>query len=122
MMVVDDLEANTIAAVVKSDIDPSSTVMTDAYAGNNRIKEKVARHIKHVVPGDQAGKVLPWVHIAISNAKRQFLGVHHSIKEGYLQNYLNEFCYKLNRRHYTDVLFDRLIVAALDGSWYKSAC
>lgn len=121
MMVVDDLEAGTIAAVVESDIDPSSTVVSDAYAGNNRIKEKVARHISRVVPSDQAGKVLPWVHIAISNAKRQFLGVHHSIKEGYLQNYLNEFCYKLNRRHYTDVLFDRLIVAALDGSWYKSA-
>ena len=122
MTVVDDLEAGTIAAVARSDIDPSSTVVSDAYAGNNRIKEKVARHIKQVVPGDQAGKVLPWVHIAISNAKRQFLGVHHSIKEGYLQNYLNEFCYKLNRRQHRDVLFDRLIVAALDGSWYKSAC
>ncbi len=72
MTVVDDLEAGTIAAVARSDIDPSSTVVTDAYAGNNRIKEKVARHIKQVVPGDQAGKVLPWVQIAISNAKRQF--------------------------------------------------
>lgn len=39
---------------------------------------------------------LKWVHIAISNAKRNLLGIFHSVNEGYLQNYLNKFCYRLN--------------------------
>lgn len=53
----------------------------------------------------------------ISNAKRNFLGTHHSMNKVYLQNYLNEFCYKTNRRH-TDNLFDRLMVASVEDAWY----
>ena len=36
-------------------------------------------------------KVLPWVHKAISDAKRLLLDVHHRIDDDFLQNYLNEF-------------------------------
>ncbi len=43
---------------------------------------------------------LKWVHIAIGNAKRTLLGTFHKIKGKYLQNYLSEFCYKLNRTSY----------------------
>ena len=46
------------------------------------------------------GKVLPWVHIAISNAKRSILDTYHDIKAEFLQLYLNEFCYKFNRRYF----------------------
>ncbi len=49
----------------------------------------VDNHIQMVVPSKEAGKKLPWVHTVISNAKRLFLGIHHSIGKGYLQNYLN---------------------------------
>ncbi|MFT5777334.1 MAG: hypothetical protein ACI837_000266, partial [Crocinitomicaceae bacterium] len=31
--------------------------------------------------------------MTISNAKRNLLGVYHVIKNEYLENYLNEFCY-----------------------------
>ncbi|MBR3859491.1 MAG: IS1595 family transposase, partial [Bacteroidaceae bacterium] len=31
----------------------------------------------------------------------------------YLQNYLNEFCWKFNRRNFGEALFDRLMVAAV---------
>jgi len=31
----------------------------------------------------------------------------------YLQNYLNEFVYKLNRRYFGNRLFDRLIIAGI---------
>ena len=51
---------------------------------------------------------IKWVHIEISNPKRTLLGVFHKIKGKYLQLYLNEFCYKLNSRHFTSRVFDRL--------------
>ncbi|MDG1915020.1 MAG: transposase, partial [Crocinitomix sp.] len=60
---------------------------------------------------------LKWVHIAISNAKRNFLGVYHKIKGKYLQNYLNEFCYKLNRKYFGERLFDRLTLAVAKSYW-----
>jgi hypothetical protein len=68
---------------------------------------------------DDVSKNLPWVHIAISNAKKMCLGIHHSIKRDYMQNYLNEFCYKFNRRYFGESLFDRLLVAAVEAPWYS---
>ena len=60
-------------------------------------------------------ETLRWVHIAISNAKRNFLGNYHKIKGKYLQLYLNEFVYKLNRRYFEEKLFDRLVIAGITG-------
>ncbi|MDR1455500.1 MAG: IS1595 family transposase, partial [Tannerella sp.] len=31
----------------------------------------------------------------------------------YLQYYLNEFCYKFNRRYFGEHIFDRILVAAV---------
>ena len=45
------------------------------------------------------------------------LGLHHQVKNGYMQNYLNEFYYKFKRRHFGENLFDRLVIAALETIW-----
>ena len=68
-------------------------------------------HITEVSDKNTTKTTLQWVHIAISNAKRTLLGIFHKIKGKYLQNYLNEFCYKLNRRYFGETLFDRLTLA-----------
>ena len=58
-------------------------------------------------------KILTWVHTMISNAKRSLPGVHHMASKKYIQNYLDEFCYKVNRRYYGEELFDRLLIACV---------
>jgi hypothetical protein len=68
------------------------------------------------IPKKEAGKLLPWVHRSISNAKRMLLDVHHRIDDDFLQNYLNAYVYKLNRRYF-DNIFDRLLVAAVSYRW-----
>ncbi len=45
-------------------------------------------------------ETLKRVHITISNAKRNLLGNFHTVKRKYLELYLNEFVYKLNRRYF----------------------
>ena len=60
-------------------------------------------YIKNVIDPKDIGKVLPWVHIAISNAKTQLADMHHGNKPEFLQEYLNEFCYKFNRRYFGEV-------------------
>jgi hypothetical protein len=64
-------------------------------------------------PLEQASKTLPWVYTAISNAKSLLLDMYHGIKDKFLQSYLDEFCWKFNRRSFGDRLFDRLVVAAV---------
>jgi len=59
----------------------------------------------------EIGKVLSWVHVAIANAKTRLANIYHGIKPDFLQGYLNEFCYKFNRRYFGERLFDRMLVA-----------
>jgi len=52
--------------------------------------------------GDVVKDELGGVHLAASNMKRNFLGIMHSINEKYVQNYLNEFAYRFNRRYFVN--------------------
>lgn len=111
MIVVDDLKAKTIEGQVACNIRDNALIKTDNYRSYSNLKDLVWVHqAQTVVPAD-ATKVLPWVHTMISNAKRSLLGIHHMISKKYYQDYLNEFCYKVNRRYFGDKLFDRLLFA-----------
>lgn len=113
MVVIDNLRADTIDTIVKLDIDNQATIDSDDSTSYVNLKDMVKEHRPKVVPKEQVGKILPWVHLAISNAKRLLLDIHHDIGPGYLQNYLNEFCYKFNRRYFGEKLFDRLLIACV---------
>jgi hypothetical protein len=81
--------------------------------GNRTEKRLVKEHRPRVIPKREVETILSCVHIAISNAKRMLLDIFHDIKPEYLQNYLNEFCYKFNRRYFGELRFDRLMIAAV---------
>lgn len=113
MLVIQDLEAETFKSAAQENIDGSATVIMDNLRSHSGVEEVVAKSKLQTVPGKEASKVLPWVHVAISNAKSLFTDMYHGIKEEFLQEYLNEFCYKFNRKNFGDALFDRLIVASI---------
>jgi len=113
MKVIDDLKKDTITPLVKSLVDHNSIIDTDGSNSYVDLKDFVARHNSEVIPKEKIGEKLPWVHIAISNAKRQLLNSYHNIKPEYLQNYLDEFCYKFNRRYFGEFMFNRLLVASV---------
>ena len=53
------------------------------------------------------------LHIAINNSKRQILNTFHNVKPEFLQKYLDEFCYKFNRRYLGEALFNHLLIACV---------
>lgn len=112
MQVIDDLKAATITPVVEKEVSPTSQLTTDDSTSYVNLKDVVEKHEPQVVPKEKVGQMLPWVHIAISNAKRMLLDIHHDIKPDHLQNYLDEFCYNFNRRYFGEALFDRLLIAS----------
>ena len=113
MFIIEDLKSETIDEKVKMHIDPDSTIKSDDSKSYTNFSTIVKEHIHQVIEPKQVGKVLSWVHIAIANAKRLLLDVYHDIRPECLQNYLNEFCWKFNRRNFGKALFDRLMVAAV---------
>ena len=86
---------------------------SDNSTSYTNLGKLIAEHRPQVIPKELIGKSLPWVHIAIDNAKRLFSDIFHEIKPEYLQNYLNEFCYKFNRRYFGQAQFERVLVAAV---------
>jgi hypothetical protein len=120
MQVIPNLKAETINEQVRTNITKESTLITDDSTSYANLGKIVAKHHAQVIPKKQVGEILPWVHLAISNAKRMLLDIHHNIKPEFLQGYLNEFCYKFNRRYFGEAMFDRLlIVSATSKNEYR---
>lgn len=116
MIVMSDLKANSINEQVKATVDPGTVIVSDGYNGYNKLKLIVKQHdMINTSELIEVHKVLPWVHSAIGNAKKILGGIHHSNCQGYLQNYLNEYCYKYNRRYFGERIFDRLLIACIEN-------
>lgn len=116
MQVMENMEQENVLETVQTNIDSNASCKTDAYPSYNKINTVIKRHNKQIVKPEEASKKLPWVHTMISNAKRKLLGIHHSISRIYLQNYLDEFCYKVNRRYFQNPL-ERLLKVAARYQW-----
>jgi len=85
-----------------------------AYGTAAKAKDLV--HCKVVLRDPKAaGKLLPWVHRVISNAKAVIRGPHRGVSQKHLQAYLSEVCYRFNRRFWEMELFvfDRLVKACV---------
>lgn len=107
--------ADEINETVKESFDEKSIVLTDDSTSYVDISDYIELHVSEKSSDELTKETLRWVHITISNAKRNLLGNYHKIKGKYLQLYLNEFIYKLNRRYFGERLFDRLVIASITG-------
>lgn len=113
MKVLDGLDADTFEKAVDGQVSKDGTVVMDNLRGHAGVERVTAVSERQTVPGKNAQKILPWVHVAISNAKALFKDMYHGIKTEFLQEYLNEFCYKFNRMYFNDRTFDRLMIASV---------
>ena len=117
MKVLKDHKAENIDEVVKENIDEKTIIFSDKSTSYVNIADHVQTHLQQKSDKENAVTTLKWVHIAFGNAKRWLLDVHHMIKGKYLQNYLNEFCYKLNRRYFKNNIFERITIALSQSCW-----
>ena len=117
MIVIPDLKAETIDQKATTSIDKDAKITTDGSTLYTNFKDHFAQHDASVILPEEIAKVLPWVHIAISNAKSLLTDMYHGIKSEFLQGYLNEFCYQFNRTKIPLDPFDRLLAVTTS---YKS--
>jgi len=94
-------------------IKAKQTVRTDGFPANNGLAAHVT-HISKVTPPEMATKWLPWMHIAIANLKRFLLGTFHGTSNRYLQDYLDEFCYRFNLRFWEAEIPNRRLKLCAD--------
>lgn len=112
MLVIPDQKAKTVDEIVSKAIEPESRIISDDTKSHIHFKDFFAEHKSLVIEPKNIGKLLPWVHVAIANAKTLFADLYHGVRREFLQEYLNEFCYKFNRRYFGEDLFERLMLAS----------
>ena len=71
-------------------------------------------HRPKVASPEKVDQWLPSIHIVISNFKRFVAGTFHGVSHRYLQEYIDEFVYRFNRRYWEPQLPLMLFQAAVD--------
>ena len=103
----DNLQASTINSFVTTNIKSGSFIRTDEYSGYNDLIKIGMDHYSEKYEKD--GDFLECIHTVVANLKSYILGTYHGLSQDNLQVFLDEFCYRFNRRFCTKSLFDRLI-------------
>jgi transposase len=113
---VKNVKAKTLVGLIRKHVVPGSIVYTDEYPAYNTVskgKRYVHRTIKHsagiYVRGDVHTNSVEGLWSLI---KRGIGGVYHSVSPEYLQTYLNEYCFRYNRRHNGNLQFKAILERA----------
>ena len=129
MFAIDNMKASTIDELLAQNVDAKAVILSDGSSSHVNIEKNFAQHIPIIEKGnvdEVVKKGLPWVHIIIGECRNGIAAIHKEIDGKFLQLYLNEYCWKFNRRFFRDSsdpkydLFDRLVrISALYTSDIK---
>lgn len=112
MEVVESMHSKHLKDFAFRHIEDDQTIKTDDYPSYN-VLDEAFHHLGDIVKPQEAMEKLPWVHILIGNVKSFIRGTYHGVSHKHLQSYLNEFCYRFNRRFNEFQITDRLLTACL---------
>ena len=110
LCIVESASAESLTAAARATITTGSLVQTDGWNGYAGLEHACYAHRSRALPtGADIDAWLPWSHIVLSNFKRWTLDIFHGVSPRHLQAYLDEFCYRLNRRGQRQDLFRRIL-------------
>ena len=113
MKVVESVDSTSVSEFVDDTVYKGSEIRTDGLNIYTSLAEKgYTLSQKKYDPKNQP-EHLHWLHIIISNAKSLIDGTFHGLGPTHLQRYLNEFCYRFNRRWLASDIFSSLVFACL---------
>ena len=110
LLVVSDGSASSLDVAACAMIAAGATVQTDGWRGYAGLTYEGYDHRARALPSAaEIDAWLPWSHIVLSNFKRWALDIFHGVSPAHLQAYLDEYCYRLNRRQQRLDLFRRVL-------------
>lgn len=116
MKVVDSAKYENLGMVIANKVEsepPGQWFRSDAW-GPHHVAISLGHKIKMThIPVEELDDVLRCVSLAVSHAKRFFKGTYHHFCKTHIQRYLDEFCYRWNRRHLFDQLASHLLTASV---------
>jgi transposase-like protein len=107
----ESVDGNTVRKFADATIAKGSEIHTDGLNIYNQLSENGYTHLQKEFDPKNQPEHLHWTHIVISNVKAFIQGTFHGLDSMHLQRYLNEFCYRFNRRWFKSGVFSRLVKA-----------
>ena len=99
MKVVDDCSSDSLTAFINQNVEDGSQVVTDGWKGYSLDKNRYDHHQVFLSKSKDKYSALSGVHLIASLVKRLILGTFHGrVDSKYLQNYLDEYVFRFNRR------------------------
>lgn len=114
MKVIDDATWDTLKPIIgdKIEAEPGGQwFRADGWQAHDVVMAFGHRIKMGHIPNSLQDQELPCLSLAVTHAKRSLLGSFHQFCKRHLQSYLDEFCYRWNRRHLTIQLASHLIAA-----------
>ncbi|MCL6443600.1 MAG: IS1595 family transposase [Alicyclobacillus sp.] len=116
MKVIQRVTIAEIHRVAREVIAAGSTIISDGHSSYKRLTELGYQHVSQDFKRADPDVFLKWLHVVIGNAKAFIEGTYHGLSTRYLQAYLDEFCYRFNRRRNPNELFSRLLNACVSAT------
>jgi hypothetical protein len=116
-----DLSAFSLETFILDNIEPGSTIATDAFKSYNFIEDIPCAHEK-TNQSSSGNERLYGVHLVTSLIKRLIRGTFQGrFEPKYLQNYLDEYVFRFNRRKSKSVgkKFMRIVQQAVKSAKIK---
>lgn len=106
-----------ILPALEKRIAKGSTLKSDAAGVFEQAKKKgyEVHQISFSGEPEKAKEHLNWIHWLSSNLKRGLVSTYHGCFPKYRKAYLAEFAFRFNRRYWPYQVFDRLLVACIQG-------
>ena len=116
MKVLEDLKSETVTSAISQMIEKGSTLRSDDYKSLATVKDYIHEVIVTSKDEETAYSILKWANVVISNSKSYILGTYHGLPDKHLNRYLNEFCYRFNRRFCEPLIFGKLVRACVSSN------
>ncbi|MEO9052720.1 MAG: IS1595 family transposase [Ginsengibacter sp.] len=103
---IENYEADTLKYAIKEHVGDEALITTDQYPSYQSLKSTMGNLITQ--PSEK-GKNFKQLHEQIMLFKIWLRGIHHKCSSQHYQAYLDEYCYRFNRRGHRKNIFDNLI-------------
>jgi len=107
--VIGDFSAKSLKKIFDEHVSSNAEVKTDGWKGYSPLKQL---YKKLVQEESDKGRNFPQLHIQIRNLKNWLRGVHSYCGKNNVQEYLNEYFYRLNRRNNRESMLELFLKRA----------
>jgi hypothetical protein len=104
--VIENSSAKELGSFLRKYVSKDAELISDKWKGYTPLKNEFSK-LKQIASDE--GKNFKELHIHIMNIKGWLRGIHHHCSKEHMQDYLNEYHFRYNRRSKMETIFDVLM-------------